>query len=1092
MLQISGWPAPDGGQELLHICFLNQPDCCTSIDFPVDCPCPGLGGLTITPNDCRDDGTFTAMLDITTPGPAIDILFVVESENYVEEFSFADLPVEIGPFFGNGEPRTVHVTIPGTDCGQSVTFITPNCGNGGCIFTNVVAEPHSCDGGQFLIDVEVNVNNPGSLGYYIFADGEIKGPFSYNEPFVTLGPFDGDGVTVYDLLILDIENPACYGYAEVGPVDCGTVCDIYNLHADPLGCNNDGTYNVMLNFDVDNPGNAFFEVYGRNGVLINYYSLDERPVVIEGIQPSTNGIGFLKVCINDNPDCCAAVEFQEPDCTNGCHIWDVHAEFDHCDDAGNYYVRLSFNFENVNSDGFRVFGNGQDYGSFSYTMPFPVIVGPVAPTGAAVYELIVADVHNPDCRSFTEFTAFDCNDDPQECITFDEFETAPNDTVNLAFGMPMDSIYDEDGVIFDAVAIPLVNNTNYFEWVVGSSFSGCNSDAADGSLYLNGGIEMDFSQLSAVPTTVSFDVTFCNTPNAIPQIVLGANGELYTGSLADLPDELPGGISIEYVPLANSLTQGRITLSGPIEHLLIGGRWMFVDNLCFNQPTDVADDCVSFDVYDGSPSDTLANYGQPGEMEYREDGVVVTARAIELNGAANFFSGVYAFDFDNCSFGDDDAALSFGGALRFNFAELPDLPTTVGFDLAFCQGQAREIILVVNGQDYRGDISGLPDMLGNVAVSAGSSSDNSNIWHVELTGTVEAFVIGGNGITIDDVCFDVPPQEQEVWPGDANADNIAHHIDLLNLGIAYGYQGTPRFEDGANWVGVTASDWPQAFADGTNYKHADCNGDGVVDNADRQVLEQNYGLTHGPLAAVPSLPGTDTDPPAYLGFPGQMPVGSSFNIPIVVGTEDLPIQDVYGVAFTIVYDPEVIDAGSLDIIYPVTWFGEPGVNTISIDRTYAAEGRIEMAITRTDQNNVSGYGPIAFLIGIIDDIAGLKPDTDTEVSIENVLALSVGEGRIPLKGRSVRFKLKNKDEEPPAEADGVFSVFPNPTTDWVTVASKYGYQPEQLTLLTLDGKELNVPKEENRRISLQGLPAGTYILSIRTGDTRVHKLVVKD
>ncbi|MCB0584237.1 MAG: hypothetical protein KDD06_02750, partial [Phaeodactylibacter sp.] len=258
LLQISGWPAPDGGQELLHICFLNQPDCCTSIDFPVDCPCPGLGGLTITPNDCRDDGTFTAMLDITTPGPAIDILFVVESENYVEEFSFADLPVEIGPFFGNGEPRTVHVTIPGTDCGQSVTFITPNCGNGGCIFTNVVAEPHSCDGGQFLIDVEVNVNNPGSLGYYIFADGEIKGPFSYNEPFVTLGPFDGDGVTVYDLLILDIENPACYGYAEVGPVDCGTVCDIYNLHADPLGCNNDGTYNVMLNFDVDNPGNAFF------------------------------------------------------------------------------------------------------------------------------------------------------------------------------------------------------------------------------------------------------------------------------------------------------------------------------------------------------------------------------------------------------------------------------------------------------------------------------------------------------------------------------------------------------------------------------------------------------------------------------------------------------------------------------------------------------------------------------------------------------------------------------------------------------------------------------------------------------------------
>lgn len=905
-------------QDNIRICDLSRPNCCASAGITVDCPCPWLAGLTITPNNCRDDGTFTAMLNIISPAPAIGNVFIVESGDYFGEFTIADLPVEIGPFPGTGEPRTVHVFFPGTDCQATTTFITPDCSNGDCIFTHVIAEPHGCDGGQFLVDVEVRANNHGTLGYYIFADGHIFGPFSYSEPFVTIGPFAGDGAEEYGILVLDIADPSCYGYTELGPIDCNAGCDIYDLVVEPLGCNDDGTYNVLLNFEVNHPGNDFFEVFGPNGGLIGYYSLAERPVVVEGLHPTSSGQGRLLVCINDRPNCCEDISFNQPDCTDQCRITDVRAEFGHCDADGNYYVRLFFNAQNTNSNGFRVFGNGQDYGTFSYTMPFPVIVGPIAPTGALAYELIVADLENPECRGFTTFGAFDCNDGAQVCITFDEFENLPNDTINLAIGNPRDSIYDEDGVIFDAVSIPLGNNANYFEWVVGSAIPPCGPMAEPGNLYLNGGVELHFAGLPAVPTSISFDIFFCNSTTVVPQIVIGANGQLYSGPVTDLPGELTGGIMLEFVPLVNSLTQGRIILRGPVEHLLIGGRWLFIDNLCFN----------------------------------------------------------------------------------------------------------------------------------------------------------------------------APEEEQEVWPGDANADNIAHHIDLLNIGLAYGFQGQPRFEDGANWLAVSATDWTQAFADGANYKHADCNGDGVVDANDRQVLAQNYGLTHGPVSAPPALPGTDLDPPAYIDFPAQMPVGASFNIPIVVGTSRLPMQDVYGVAFTVEYDPEVFDAGALDIVYPTSWFGEPGVNTITIDRTYADEGRIEMAITRTDHNNVSGHGPVAYLIGIIDDIAGLKPET--EVTIGNIVAIGVDELRIPVQGRAVKVELQRKEEEPSADAKGVFSVFPNPTTDWVTVTSKYGYQPEQLTLLTLDGREVKAPQEENRRISLAGLPTGTYILSIRTGDARVHKLIVKD
>ncbi|MCB0581102.1 MAG: hypothetical protein KDD10_17560, partial [Phaeodactylibacter sp.] len=157
------------------------------------------------------------------------------------------------------------------------------------------------------------------------------------------------------------------------PVDCGALCGIHSLRVDPLGCNANGTYNVLLDFEADNPGNDFFDVYGRNGELVGFYRLDERPVRIEGLDPVSSGTGYLRVCINDNPNCCEDIEFFEPDCTDACRIYDVRVEPDSCDADGNYFVRLYFNFDNVasNSNGFRVFGNGQDYGTYSYTMPFP-------------------------------------------------------------------------------------------------------------------------------------------------------------------------------------------------------------------------------------------------------------------------------------------------------------------------------------------------------------------------------------------------------------------------------------------------------------------------------------------------------------------------------------------------------------------------------------------------------------------------------------------------------------------------------------------------------------------------------------------------
>ena len=63
------------------------------------------------------------------------------------------------------------------------------------------------------------------------------------------------------------EVDSCFSAAkrrEVGlqAPNCGNNdCDIFDLVVDPLDCNDDGTYNMVINFQYENPGNDFFDLY---------------------------------------------------------------------------------------------------------------------------------------------------------------------------------------------------------------------------------------------------------------------------------------------------------------------------------------------------------------------------------------------------------------------------------------------------------------------------------------------------------------------------------------------------------------------------------------------------------------------------------------------------------------------------------------------------------------------------------------------------------------------------------------------------------------------------------------------------------------
>ena len=138
------------------------------------------------------------------------------------------------------------------------------------------------------------------------------------------------------------------------------------------------------------------------------------------------------------------------------------------------------------------------------------------------------------------------------------------------------------------------------------------------------------------------------------------------------------------------------------------------------------------------------------------------------------------------------------------------------------------------------------------------------------------------------------------------------------------------------------------------------------------------------------------------------------------------MENVYGLAFTLKFDPEIIKPSSIDLLYNPSWLGVQEVNLLTFDRTLADQGEVKVAQVRTDQNNVSGYGQIAGIIGIIDNIAGKE---SVAIEITDVKAIRENEELISLRKpiEVVNLNLDASHEQ----IEQVMAVYPNPAINVV-------------------------------------------------------------
>ncbi|MEM1215949.1 MAG: cohesin domain-containing protein, partial [Bacteroidota bacterium] len=331
-----------------------------------------------------------------------------------------------------------------------------------------------------------------------------------------------------------------------------------------------------------------------------------------------------------------------------------------------------------------------------------------------------------------------------------------------------------------------------------------------------------------------------------------------------------------------------------------------------------------------------------------------------------------------------------------------------------------------------------------------------------------------------------------VWPGDTDNNGVANNFDLLNIGLAHGATGPVRNNAATDWLAQASADWAETTPNtNVNFRHVDTDGNGVINAQDTFALSLNWGQE-----AEGVSPGDDQSTSGFNGIPVFIPVdtvpaGVQLQLPIHLGTDDNFVEAAYGIAFTVAYPVEMIVPGSIGV-EANGWLGTAADdNLLVMAREIPARGEIEVAMVRTDGQNLAGSGQIADLVIIMEDviIRGLV-DLEIDLNIRNVRLIDAQENELSTSPRRTTLLVTGVTSTYEPAALRAIKLSPNPTNGPVQLKATE-VEISGLYLREMNGRLLRQLPPGERTFALTDLPNGLYLLEIRTPLGVTHRKLIK-
>lgn len=432
-LHLTNFISDGGDYDKLKVGIVDA-DCFKLKEFLVpDCfgaPCE-IYDLVVETGDCNNSGGYEIWVDFEVANPGNSTSFKIwnQSGTLLGSFPLSSLPLHLTNFPTDGGTNDLVKVciIDQANCCRTKEFAVPDCvNNANCEIYDLQTWTGNCTSDStYQLKIDFEVANPGNTLFEVWANnGQYLGFFPLANLPLTIQNFPTNG-GVNDVVKICInDHPDCCKTKEFAVPDClGGDCNITNLFVEKGICTSDSTYKLWVKFTVTNPGNDSFDVWANNGQFVGTFPIAPMPVLITNFPTDGGTNDFIKVCIDDNLDCCATKEFPAPDCdgtSNPCKIYDLTFKNTPCI-CGQFFALLSFKHQNGGSGGFDVVGNGVSYGMFPYSTQQPIIIGPLPGNDSTEYEFVVRDHNDHDCNDFVDVGTVECPPQQQH----EDFVPAP-------------------------------------------------------------------------------------------------------------------------------------------------------------------------------------------------------------------------------------------------------------------------------------------------------------------------------------------------------------------------------------------------------------------------------------------------------------------------------------------------------------------------------------------------------------------------------------------------------------------------------------------------------------------------------------------
>jgi hypothetical protein len=378
---------------------------------------------------------------------------------------------------------------------------------------------------------------------------------------------------------------------------------------------------------------------------------------------------------------------------------------------------------------------------------------------------------------------------------------------------------------------------------------------------------------------------------------------------------------------------------------------------------------------------------------------------------------------------------------------------------------------------YTNTLQGIQQTYPN-GVPVSHTYTNTGVYQVTYTYT--NIGLSNSGQIVEFISFN-----SDVYPGDANSDGVANNMDVLNIGLGFGASDVARPGASNSWTAQSCADWTQNFASGLNYKHADCDGTGLIDYPDTNAIVLNYGQSHvlSRLSAPQQTFVDPNDPTLAVRFPsGTYSTGSSVSVPITLGTAAVPATNIYGIAFTVNYPSTLVDASNVNIDFSSCWMGT-SANLLNLYHNSPASSSIDVAISLNDHLPVTGFGNICSMNVItIDNVSGKLLAMDAYFTLSNIRLIDNMGNVLPVNAMGDTISVAGSVGLSTQATQSNTRVYPNPAKESFMISSEQALDEVELTDIL--GKTIlhASPNEKELRISTEQLEKGLYLLRIRSGN----------